>query len=242
MEGIIIAQRRLKETSLVLTLLLENGELQKVKLPQVLRSKRRSSPFYYPATLWDVKFAGNPREYIVPRELNLIFSPIGIQPDYEELLLLQEALRFMKFLLPGNDHINIFYLLKEFIFFWGEANYSRKQLLCSHFHLRMLEESGYFSIGNFCYLCNKTVEHPRTETATNIGEKQKKKVISYHLGGGRVCEECKMAGHKENLIDIDPNIVSLKRDDGHFTEEMSSRDFQYLKRMREKIFKYLENI
>ena len=232
----------MKETSLILTLLLENGELQKAKLPEVLRSKRRSSPFYYPATLWNIKFSGNLREYIVPRELNLIFSPIGIQPDYEELLLLQESLRFTKFLLPGNDHKNIFYLLKEFIFSWKETDHIQKQFLCSHFHLRMLEELGHFSMENFCYLCNKIPEHSQTTTATDIKENQKKKVIFYHLGEGRVCRECQRADNKENLIEIDPNTLSFKRNYDHFTEEMAPPDFQAMKRVREKIFKYLENL
>ena len=232
----------MKEASFILTLLLESGQMQKVILPEILRSKKRNSPFYYPGTLWDVKFSGNQKEYMVPRELYLVFSPVGIQPDYEELLLFQESLKFTKFLLPGSNYRSVYYLLKELIFSWQKVDHIKGNILISRFYLGMLQELGYFSIQNICHICHKTLDD-RSEAMKRKSQNQK--IILYHLGKGEVCGYCLNSESKEEiLIRIDQRLLywhdSSENNSNFSMNGATPIDSKSLKKMRENILKYLE--
>ena len=135
------------EDTLSLNFLNESGEIIKLKLPRILKSTKRSHSFCFPGTIWNIVLQGNPRDYMVPKEMNLIFSPIPLQITYKELELFSDIFKLTDFLMWGDIHRAIYSLLYELMQAWPKCEPEKRNLLVDSFYIEFLKNSGYLKQG-----------------------------------------------------------------------------------------------
>ena len=113
--AIILRRRATSDESLLLETLCENGMLQSFRLPGILKSRRRSAFLYTPGALCEVLYHSQVGRAIVPRSLELVFSPFGESQEYFRLNTVAEILKAAESFEPGEDLIAVFSLLRAFM-------------------------------------------------------------------------------------------------------------------------------
>lgn len=113
--AIILRRRATGDESLLLETLCETGELKTFRLPGILKSRKRSAFHYAPGALCEVLYHSQAGHAIVPRSMELVFSPFGERQEYFRLNAVAEILRVSEVLEPGEDAAGVFRLLRAFI-------------------------------------------------------------------------------------------------------------------------------
>lgn len=113
--AIILRRRATGDESLLLETLCESGALQAFRLPGILKSRRRSAFHYSPGALCEVLYHSQAGHAIVPRNLDLVFSPFGERQEYFRLNAIAEILKASEIFEPGEEAIAVFSLLRAFI-------------------------------------------------------------------------------------------------------------------------------
>ena len=192
------------------------GELIKFKLPRVLKSKKRNHPFWMPGTIWDVVIQGNPKEYRVPKEMNLLFSPLPFDVHYKELKTFTDIFKLTNLLWSGEIYLKIYNLLYNFIYTWPSQQSEYGDSFVDLFYIHFLRLSGYFSTKGSCYMCQK-----EGELTSNY---------YYRFNRGKFCINC-FQNYKE------PDTIKIYFDSAIFSKKMSevsSQELQNIKRSEEE--------
>ncbi|HNA80362.1 MAG TPA: recombination protein O N-terminal domain-containing protein [Turneriella sp.] len=113
--AIILRRRATGEESLLLETLCETGALQAFRLPGILKSRKRSAFYYAPGALCEVLYHSQAGHAIVPRNLELVFSPFSERQEYFRLNTVAEILKASEIFEPGEDAVAVFSLLRAFI-------------------------------------------------------------------------------------------------------------------------------
>ena len=136
MEGIILSRRETLKESILLKVIFEDGELQTIKLPGILKSKKRTHLFYMPGAIWSFDFSS--KRKIIPKESNLIQSPVGIHANYGELTRLAELLKPLRILYPGDNHLSIYKLLYPILKHWNSLEEHKQNDYTNYFYIHLL--------------------------------------------------------------------------------------------------------
>lgn len=113
--AIILRRRATRDDSLLLETLCESGALQAFRLPGLLKSRKRSAFAYSPGALCEVLYHSQAGQTIVPRNIELVFSPFGERQEYYRLTAVAEMLKVLQVLEPGEDAAAVFGVLREFL-------------------------------------------------------------------------------------------------------------------------------
>ncbi len=209
----------------------EEGELLKLKLPHILKSKKRNHPFWMPGTIWDVVTQGNPKEYRVPKEMNLLFSPLPFNVHYRELKIFTDIFKLTNFLWPGEFHLSTYHLLYNFIHAWPSQQKNHVDSFVDLFYIHFLRVSGYFSIEGSCSMCKIAGELTSH--------------YYYQFNKGKLCINCFQHYEGVGAIKIYfHSTIFFKK-----MSEVSSQELQKIKRseensvaLREKTLNYLKTL
>ncbi len=112
---IILRRRATGDESLLLETLCETGALQAFRLPGILKSRKRSAFYYAPGALCEALYYSQAGHAIVPRNLELVFSPFSERQEYFRLNTVAEILKTSDILEPGEDAVAFFSLLRAFM-------------------------------------------------------------------------------------------------------------------------------
>jgi recombinational DNA repair protein (RecF pathway) len=113
--AIILRRRATGDESLLLETLCETGALQAFRLPGILKSRRRSAFHYSPGALLEVLYHSQSGHAIVPRNLELVFSPFSERQEYYRLNAVAEILKASEIFEPGAEAVAAFNLLRAFL-------------------------------------------------------------------------------------------------------------------------------
>jgi recombinational DNA repair protein (RecF pathway) len=113
--ALILRRRATVDESLLLETLCETGALQAFRLPGLLKSRRRSAFHYAPGALIEVRYHMRAGHAIVPRNLELVFSPFSERQEYYRLNAVAEILKASEIFEPGEEAVALFRLLRAFL-------------------------------------------------------------------------------------------------------------------------------
>ncbi len=113
--AIILRRRATGDESLLLETLCETGTLQTFRLPGILKSRKRSAFHFAPGALCEVLYHSQAGHAIVPRSIDLVFSPFADSQEYFRLDTVAEILKASDIFEPGEEAVAAFSLLRAFI-------------------------------------------------------------------------------------------------------------------------------
>lgn len=174
MLALILKRTEVDGDSLSVRVLNAEGEIQQLKFPGVLKSKKRSSYNITPGTAWDFTLQGNAHKVRVPRESLFVSSPFGPSPSYNDLQLIHEMLAPVLQLPDGDTYKAIFIFLFEVLKRWCQMDIDEKEHAASKFILLLFKLAGFYHSEKVCYKCG-------TKNFTGG---------SYHLQQGYLCSQC----------------------------------------------------
>ena len=158
MRAILISKREYFGDSLLLEVLFENGEIHSVKLPGILKSKKRYQ-VYMVSSIWEFKFDNLKPSVLVPRESNLISLPITLSPAYDDLLRLADLMQPTKMLLSGVAHLDIYNILFTILTKWSTYSILQQDAVINFFYIFILENTGHFSIEQILMILSTNIEN-----------------------------------------------------------------------------------
>lgn len=154
MKGVILVRNITPDESYLLHVLMSSGKLQKLKIPGIQKSKKRSSFFYAPGTIRDFTYHDNGKDILYVREDTLAYSPINENVSYEDLAWLSQAIYPSGFFLPS-ENLSPFYDLYEYAFSrWISLSLDMRIAYVNTILLRSLTLFGYFHDSYQCENCN----------------------------------------------------------------------------------------
>jgi len=109
--AIILKKKVAPGESLYLDCLLDSGDLRSFKIPGILKSATRSSFHYEPGAVHEVIFTAKANERVIPRSIELQFSPYEDKQDYERMNSVAEIVRLADFLKSGPESAEFFTIL-----------------------------------------------------------------------------------------------------------------------------------
>jgi recombinational DNA repair protein (RecF pathway) len=109
--AIILKKKVAPGESLYIDCLLDSGDLRSFKIPGILKSATRSSFHYEPGAVHEVIFTAKANERVIPRSIELQFSPYEDTQDYKRMHAVAEIVRLADFLKPGPESAEFFTIL-----------------------------------------------------------------------------------------------------------------------------------
>ena len=109
--AIIIKKKAAPGESLYLDCLLDSGDLRSFKIPGILKSAKRSAFHYEPGAVHEVIFTAKANERVIPRSIDLQFSPYEDTQDYQRMQAVAEIVRLADYLKPGPESAEFFTIL-----------------------------------------------------------------------------------------------------------------------------------
>ncbi len=109
--AIILKKKVAPGESLYLDCLLDSGDLRSFKIPGILKSAKRSAFHYEPGAVHEVIFTAKANERVIPRSIELIFSPYEDTQDYTRLNAVAEIVRLADYLKAGPESAEFFTIL-----------------------------------------------------------------------------------------------------------------------------------
>lgn len=113
--ALILRRKNSGDESLLIETLFENGDMQAFRLPGILKSRKRSAFYFAPGALCEVLYHSQAAHAIVPKHIELVFSPFSEAQDYQRLAAVAEILKTAEFLVAGPENAAIFSLLRAFL-------------------------------------------------------------------------------------------------------------------------------
>ncbi|MES0488689.1 MAG: hypothetical protein ABUK01_01775 [Leptospirales bacterium] len=168
MQNILYFRKEISGATLLVGGLGEDGNLRKYKFPGILKSKKRSSLFLVPGTIWDFTVTGNLQEFIIPKEFNLQLAPFDAEAAYQELLPLGFLMKPLASLKASHLNQPLFMELRKILSKWQGLNEFKKDYVLNRFYLRFLDIMGLLHYSENCVDCNNTV-HRQTPYLLNEG-------------------------------------------------------------------------
>ena len=151
MIGIILSKRVYFENSLLLDVLFDTGAIHQVKLPGILKSKKRYS-LHTIASIWDFKFDNLKLSILIPKESTLILLPTDLSPTYDTLIRIHDLMKPTQTLFKGILQISVYEVLFNILKDWKEFNNVQQEQIINYFYIFFLEISGCLDIHSFLNL------------------------------------------------------------------------------------------
>lgn len=174
MKAIILKKKNFPQDSLLLETLLEDGRRKKIRLPGILKSKKRYAFYLIVGSIWNFTANHFQNETIIPKESEFLDSPVAESPTYQQLLLLSELLYPLNHLTKAEDHKAIFLYYQELISHWQSLEENKQYSLIVYFYLFLLEQNGLLNHQDNCAICS---------TPLNQHD-------FYFFSHGGVCQQC----------------------------------------------------
>lgn len=172
MKVILFDRKIINEDSILLKGLMADGKIYTFKIPGILKSKKRSSFYYYPGTLWDFTFNDRNKKIIIPKETNLLKSCFNETATFDELNILNEFLLPLKFFLEENDYHDIYQFL--YIEVFKQNTPIITDSLVNRFYIYWINFEGLLDSSVYCAKCSKKISY-----------------LDYvSLQSGNLCREC----------------------------------------------------
>ena len=165
---------RIKEESLLLDVLTEKDEIRNVKIPGILKSKKRHGFYYFPGNLWNFTFTNEEKEILYPKESELILAPLDETASYEDLEQLATLLQVFKHHLKGIYTENLFTVTSMVLHEFKIGTTFDREILLNHFILLYLELLGLLFLDDACTICGQELD----------------KADFYVLQEGAICKNC----------------------------------------------------
>ena len=159
MKALIVSKRELSESSLALKVFDENGKTFSIKIPGILKSKKRSGYFFFPGTIWQFTILQNPSKMPIPRESDFLFSPYAEKIDYHELEQMSRFLKPLQMLPDGYEISGIFPEVEELLAKWAEFSISRREILILKNYINFLIKMGVLNLNDHCSECGNDGRH-----------------------------------------------------------------------------------
>lgn len=160
--AIILKKKVAPGESLYLDCLLDSGDLRSFKIPGILKSAKRSAFHYEPGAVHEVIFQAKANERVIPRSIELQFSPYEDTQDYTRLNAVAEIVRLGDFIKPGPESAEFFTILCDSLAALPEAGEAPSACL------------------DLCYW-NLIVA---LGLAANLGDDELEKTVAYNLESG----------------------------------------------------------
>jgi len=221
MKCIILTRKKIQEDSLLLHCFSEDGALLFLKIPGVLKSKKRSALFLSPATIWNFIIMGNLNTISIPKEMDLLHSPYDASPSYQELSAIQELLQLTRYIKSGIENKNLYLKLEQLIMQWNFKNSLLTESILNHFYLSFLQLAGFFHFSLVCNECNDNLDE----------------WADYLLNMGALCPRCQKFTNTPDILKIPFQWIK----DFLFDNTNSSFSNKESSIFREKILYYLKN-
>lgn len=113
--ALIVRRKNTGDESLLLETLVESGDMQAFRLPGILKSRKRSAFYFAPGALCEILFHSQAVHAIVPKSIELVFSPFSENQDYQRLNAVAEILKTADFLAAGPENAAVFSLMRAFL-------------------------------------------------------------------------------------------------------------------------------
>ncbi len=229
MNAVVLTRKELPEASLLVDVLTEEGYRIKLKIPGILKSKKRNAFFLAPLTLWDFTLLGSRRDIIIPREYSLITAPFDFHVSYRELSLLADLGVPMKYVRPEICLPDLYFELASAIKAW--ANPGSRDHILNRFYLRFLDAMGLLHFSSHCSQCQ-----------TELGPEDR-----YLISSGSICADC-LKRQSFSAMEILPNAwveKNFNRSYGAVDREVlpvGSENCQPDRIYRENILKNLQTL
>lgn len=111
--AIIVKKKVAPGESLYLDCLLDSGDLRSFKIPGILKSATRSSFHYEPGAVHEIIFTAKGNERVIPRSIELQFSPYEDTQDYQRMHAVAEIVRLADYLKSGPECAEFFTILSD---------------------------------------------------------------------------------------------------------------------------------
>jgi recombinational DNA repair protein (RecF pathway) len=102
-QAIILKRRPAAADSLYVDVLLQGGDMLTLRIPGILKSTKRSSFHYAPGAIYDLSLPSTMISPVIPRSMDLSFSPFDESQDYARLAAVAEILQLTHKLEGGKD-------------------------------------------------------------------------------------------------------------------------------------------
>ena len=116
-------------------MLTEKDEIRNVKIPGILKSKKRHGFYYFPGNLWNFTFTNEEKEILYPKESELILAPLDETASYEDLEQLATLLQVFKHHLKGIYTENLFTVTSMVLHEFKIGTTFDREILLNHFIL-----------------------------------------------------------------------------------------------------------
>ena len=235
MHCIILRKTKVKEESLLLDVLTDQDEIQTVKIPGILKSKKRHGFYYFPGNLWNFTFTNLSQGVLYPKESELIFAPLNETASYEDLEQLAILIKVFKHHLKGIYTEGLFTAISIVLHEFKIGDSFDREILLNHFILLYLELLGLLFLDDACTLCGQELD----------------KNDFYVLQEGAICKNCIGLKSEYSSTTVNYGWVSfflrhvsslLYRSKSRAKESISKRDdtYNYKKIFESKEFKKSE--
>lgn len=176
MKAVVILRKEVPEASLLIDVFSEEGRRQRLKIPGILKSKKRNAFYMAPLTIWDFTIVGNPRNIMTPKEYTLVTAPFDFDVAYDTLLQLAKLALPLRYLREELALPELYDELEAAVSAWRPA--LAPQIL-NRFYLRFMEAMGLLHYSAVCSQCG-------TSLSANA---------DYYLSAGSICHDCLKAAH-----------------------------------------------
>lgn len=183
MQTIILSRHKTLDDSLLIDCLTEMNTKVTLKIPGILKSKKRNAYFYFPGALWNFTIIGKKDATMIPKEGELLMDPFGIKPEYESMQLLAQVIEPVKIMANFiSQESNLFFYLKTVLSQWSSIEFLEKKLCALWLYLKILKTEGLLNDVMVCSNCG----------GTNAGR---------FLPRGKICAKCYASIVPEGISD-----------------------------------------
>lgn len=172
--SIILKNKKTDERDLSIYVLTQTNEFRWIRIPGILKSKKRNTYLYVAGTIWEFSITNTQSPTWFSKEDICVIQPFGDKIEYQDLVFIQKLLDP---LLIVNQEQNIdlystfFYVLAS----WSKWTENRKYYLLGRVYLKILKEIGLLDLSKICQLCDSVLN---------------KNIDIHILGIGNTCMRC----------------------------------------------------
>jgi len=218
MNAIIISQVKINETDLLLTALLDDDETIKIKIPGILKSKKRSTNSFYPGSVLSFVIANPTKNILIPKEHELLYSPVGDTTAYDSLVNLEALLAPLKLSYVQNS-LEIYSLLFSLVKDWASFEPVNQHYMIDRFYQIIMKQLGIFHEETICCKCDKLLN--------NNG--------LFYFHHGIMCNSCRSANRLSASHGIPQQWFQLT------FENYADIDLRYSISIRKTILQYIKS-